>query len=164
MLERALPVRTYCSHPGLGLAWLAVMISTRSPLRSSVRREPARRSPCRHAAVADVGVHRISEVDRVVAPRGSERILPLGGTRRPRSGKVHLDVLEELLRIARLVLDLEQRLRQRWVCFADRRACRRRPCTSSARRIGLARGVVHLVGADLHLDRHAVGADQVGMD
>jgi hypothetical protein len=37
MLERALPVRTYCSQPGLGLAWLAVMISTRSPLRSSVR-------------------------------------------------------------------------------------------------------------------------------
>ncbi len=37
MLARALPVRTYCSQAGLGLAWLAVMISTRSPLRSSVR-------------------------------------------------------------------------------------------------------------------------------
>jgi len=37
MFERAFPVRTYCSQPGLGLAWLAVMISTRSPLRSSVR-------------------------------------------------------------------------------------------------------------------------------
>ncbi len=38
MLERALPVRTYCSQPGLGLAWLAVMISTRSPFRSSLLR------------------------------------------------------------------------------------------------------------------------------
>ncbi len=37
MCARALPVATYASQAGLGLAWQAVTISTRSPLRSSVR-------------------------------------------------------------------------------------------------------------------------------
>ena len=35
--ERALPVATKLSHSALGLAWAAVMISTRSPFLSSVR-------------------------------------------------------------------------------------------------------------------------------
>ena len=165
MLERALPVRTYCSQPGLGLAWLAVMISTRSPLRSSVRSGTS--SPFTLAATQRLPMSvctRVGEVDRGRAARqrqdpalGREHVDLVGE-------QVHLDVLEELLRVARLVLDLEQRLQ---------------PAVGLLLQLGELVGVVlvhpvrgdarlgeavHLLGADLHLDRHAVGADEVGVD
>ena len=63
MLER-LPVRTHY-QPALALAWLAVMISTRSPPRRPAQRnELAVHLPRRHIAVADVGMYRVGEIDR----------------------------------------------------------------------------------------------------
>src|SRR5688500_8087446 len=91
MLERALPVRTYCSQPALGLAWLAVMISARSPSRRSVRSGTS------------------SAFDLPAAPQRKD--LALGRENVDLVGEeIDLHVLEELLRVARLVLDLEQRL------------------------------------------------------
>ena len=118
----------------------------------------------RHAAVADVGVHRVGEIHRGRAARqrqdpalGREDVDLVGE-------EVDLHVLEEFLRVARLVLDLEQRLQ---------------PAVGLLLQLGELVGVVlvepvrgdarlgqavHLLGADLHLDRDAVGADQVGVD
>jgi hypothetical protein len=55
-------------------------------------------------------VHRVSEVDRS-RPARQRQDLALRREHVDLVGKqVHFDVLEELLRVARLVLDLEQRL------------------------------------------------------
>ena len=117
----------------------------------------------RDAAVADVGVHRVGEVHRGGAAR-QRHDLALGREHVDLVGEqVDLDVLEELERVARLALDLEQRLQPLvglLLQLGERR--RRRSCTSSARRRRLRRPV-HVLGADLDLDRHAVGADQRGV-
>jgi hypothetical protein len=116
-----------------------------------------------HAAVADVGMHRVGEVDRGRA-LGHREDLALGREHVDLAGEeVDLDVLEELGGLARGRLQLEQRLQpgvrlllqlgEGLLVFLVQ------PVRGHA---GLG-DVVHLAGADLHLDRHAEGTDQGGV-
>jgi hypothetical protein len=78
ILLRARPVRTMLSQPGLGLAPGAVMISTTSPLLSSVR--SAAGSPLILAATVcwPTSEWMAKAKSTGVAPRGSARILLRG--------------------------------------------------------------------------------------
>ena len=92
----------------------------------------------RDAVVADVGVDRVGEVDRRRAARQGED-LRLRREDVDRVGvEVDLDVLEELAGVARLVLDVDQRLQPEGaeaLRLRGRAPGRRRaPCRASARR------------------------------
>ena len=70
---RALAVTTKFTHDGFGVAPLAVMISTVWPLRSTrAQRHQAPVDLGGDAAVADVGVHRVGEVDHGRAARQAQ--------------------------------------------------------------------------------------------
>ena len=117
----------------------------------------------RDAAVADVAVDRVGEVHRCRAS-GERKDLAFGREYIDLVGEeVDLDVLEELGCIAARVLNVQQRL-QPLVRAALQLA-----------QLGLGRFVepvrgntrlgdpVHRQGADLHLHRSAIGADQRGV-
>ena len=118
----------------------------------------------RDAAVADVGVHRVGEIDRGRAARQRHDLALRREDVDLVREQVDLHVLEELGRVAARVLDLEQRLqplvraalhlRQRAALFVLVQPVRRDAGLGDA---------VHVARADLHLDRHAVRADQRGV-
>ena len=154
ILERARPVRTKPSQAGLGVETGAVTTSTTSPFFSSVRSGTC--SPLMLAAdgaVADVAVDGVGEVDHRRAAR-QRHDLALGREHVDRVGEqVDLDVVPELGGVARLVLDVQQRLqplgaqalgavaaRVGWPCTASAPPRRTRPprawprCASGTRR------------------------------
>ena len=111
MRERAFPVATKFSHEGFGRAvgevddLHLVAILQFGPQRHQFVVDPRGR-----AMVADVGVHRVGEIDGGRAAR-QRHDLALGSEDVDFLGKqVALDVLEKLLRVARLGLNLEQAL------------------------------------------------------
>ena len=89
---------TKFTHDGFGIAPLAVMISTVWPLRSGVRSGVRRLIHLGgDAAVADVGVHGVGEVDHGGAARQAQD-LALGREHVDLVGEqVDLDALEEVL-------------------------------------------------------------------
>ena len=115
----------------------------------------------RDAVVADVGVHAVREVDRGRAAR-QRHDLALRREHVDLVGEeVALDVLEEFLRVARLRLDLEQALQP-----ARRLALRLGEVELAAGLVQPVRGdarlgdAVHVVRADLRLERRAERAEQ----
>ena len=116
-----------------------------------------------HALPADVGMNRIREIDRRGAPRKGFD-LPLG-----REGvdllriEVDLQVLDELLRIADLVLELEQLPHPLEIALvalvADAPFL-----VFPVRRNAFFGPPVHLDRPDLHLEGHAVMADDRGVE
>ena len=117
--------------------------------------------PRRDAVVADVGVHGVAEIDRRRAAR-QRHDLALRREHVDLVGEeVALDVLEELLRVARFRLDLEQALQP-----AVRLALRLREVELAGGLVQPVRGdarlgdPVHVVRADLRLERRAERAEQ----
>ena len=116
-----------------------------------------------HRVVADVGVDRVGEVDR----RGAARQRQDAAHRREDVDRVReqvdLDVLEELGRVARLVLDVQQRLQPH---RAQALRLGRGLAGLVARLVQPVRGDallghrVHRLGAHLELHRRAQRADQ----
>src|SRR6267378_4000385 len=119
--------------------------------------------PRRGAAVADVGVHRVGEIHRGRAAR-HRHDLALGSEHVDFVRKeVDLDVLQEFGGIARGVLDVEQRLQPlvgALLHFVDLRVGALVQPVRSDAGVGDA---VHGLRADLDFDRHAVRADQRGV-
>lgn len=161
MCERALPVATYESHTGFGrelgrhdLDAVAVAKHRAQGHRLAVHGR-------RDAVVAHVRVHAVGEVDgRRPARQREDLALGREDVDLLRE-EVHLDVLEELERVARFALDLQQRLQplvrlQLHVLAAALRALVE-PVGGDA---GLGH-LVHVRRADLHLDGHAEGPKSV---
>src|SRR5437879_8200599 len=78
MALRAFAVTTKFTHEGLGIAPLAVMISTVWPLRSTVRSGVRRRSTLAATQRLPMSVWTAYAKSTTVAPLGSRRISPLG--------------------------------------------------------------------------------------
>ena len=112
----------------------------------------------RHALVADVGVDAVGEVHRR-RPARQRAHLALGGEDVDLLGvEVDLQVLHELLRIAHLLLEFEQLpqpLEIALVALIADAAFLVLP----VRRDAFLGAAVHLLAADLHLERHALLAD-----
>src|SRR5258706_1814233 len=117
----------------------------------------------RGATVADVGVHRVGKIHRGRAAR-HRHDLALGGEHVDLVRKeVDLDVLQEFGGIARGVLDVEQRLQPfvgALLHFVDLGVGALVQPVRSHAGVGDA---VHRLRADLDFDRHAVRADQGGV-
>jgi hypothetical protein len=77
--------------------------------------------------------------------------------------EVHLDVLEELLRIARLVLNLEKRLQPAMRLFLQLGELVGVVLVEPVRGDARFGDAVHVLGADLHFEGHAVRSDEIGM-
>src|SRR5688572_7272634 len=113
----------------------------------------------RDAAVADVGVHGIGKVDAGRAARqaayfalGREHVHLV-------REQVDLDALEKLLRASAL-LDLDELLQPLARPIAVRAIARVAGLVLPVRRDARLRDLVHVLGTDLHLDRHAVRTEQ----
>ena len=115
------------------------------------------------AAVADIGVHGVGKIHRGGAAR-QRHDLALGGEDVDLVGEqVDLEVLQELDRVAALRLDLQQALQPLvglLLQVVDAGvAALVQPVRGDA---GLG-DLVHVLGADLHLDRRAERAEQRGV-
>src|SRR6188768_534029 len=113
----------------------------------------------RDAAVADVGVHGIGKVDAGRAARqapyfalGREHVDLV-------REQVGLDALEKLLR-ATALLDLDELLQPLARPIAVRAIARVARLVLPVRRDARLRNLVHVLGTDLHLDRHAIRTEQ----
>src|SRR5688572_3494145 len=113
----------------------------------------------RDAAVADVGVHGIGKVDTGRAARqaayfalGREHVNLV-------REQVDLDALEKLLR-ATALLDLDELLQPLARAIAVRAIARVARLVLPVRRDARLRNLVHVLGTDLHLDRHPVRTKQ----
>ena len=112
----------------------------------------------RDAAVADVGVHRVGEVDRGRAAR-QRQDLALGREDVDLVGEeVDLDVLEELRASRPTAFWISSSDCSHWWVFfcSSESVSVVAPCRSSARRRPASAMRCISRGADLHLDRHAV--------
>ena len=164
MALRALAVTTKFTQEGLGVAPLAVMISHR--LAVAQHRAQRRQAPVDlggDAAIADVGVHRVGEVHHGGAARQAQD-LALGREHVDLVGEqVDLDALEEFLGGARRPASPPGSRATRARAPAARESASLAGLVSPVRGDAGLGHAVHVVGADLHLDRHAVGAEQRGV-
>ena len=116
--------------------------------------------PRRHAAMADVGMHGVGEVDDRRAARQRQN-LPFGREDIDLVGKqIDLDVLEKLGRILRRALQFEQRLQPFVHLDLQVGAALLAVLVQPVRSDTLLGQVMHALRADLDLDRRAVRADQ----
>ena len=162
MRERALPVRDERQPRRIGSRRRRGQdLDVVAVLQLGAQRQELVVDPRRHAVVADVGVHRVGEIDGRGAAR-QRHDLALRREHVDLVGKeVALDVLEELLRVARLGLDLEQALQP-----AVRLALRLGEIERAAGLVEPVRGharlgdPVHVVRADLRLERRPERPEQ----
>ena len=149
------------SHDSCGAALRLLMISTTSPLSSWVRSgmcRPLILAPT--ACAAEIGVHRIGEIDRGRA-LGQLVQRALGGEG---EDAVLVDrqpgMLEQFLGIVAGVDDLDQVAQPADLAVGPRAALLVGPVRGEPEFVG----AVHLAGPDLHLDPHRVLVDQRGVE
>ena len=161
MRARALPVTTKRSQVGDGVCAFEVTISTWSPLCScgAQRQQPAVDLGA-DAGVADLRMHRIGEIDRRRAARQRDQIALRGEGEDLVLEHLELGVLEELLGVRGVLEDVEQLAQPAILPPVD---------PAGLLLVDPVRGdaefgdLVHVAGADLHLDALPLGPDHAGV-
>ena len=169
MAARALPVTTSDSQAVGGASCaLEVMISTSSPLASSETSGAI--LPLILAAdrvIADVGVHRVGEVDRRRLARQRDQLALRGEAEHLVVEQLELGVLEEFLRVGAFGEQRDGAAQPRiGVRFARQHLGRRADIVlvEGVRRDAELGDLVHVDGADLQLDALLAGTDHRGVD
>ena len=117
----------------------------------------------RHAAVADIGVHRVGEVDRGGAARQRHDLALRREDVDLVREEVDLEMFEELDRVARLRLHLDQALQPLVGLFLQIGEAAVGALVEPVRGDAGLRDLVHFDGADLHFDRGAERPEQHGV-
>ena len=139
-------------------------------LQLALQRDQPAVHPRADAAVPDLGVHRVGEVDRRRAGRQRDHVALRREDEDLLRGQVVAQRLEEVAGVRGLPLPVQQLAHPAHLVDLDglpaRRAARcapRRLLVPPVRGDAVLGGAVHVVGADLHLERLAVRPDHGGV-